>query len=131
MEEEHHVSFYPLLLVVLLAFLTPLLLGRLRHIRIPVVVGEILAGMIFGRSGLNIIQPDPWLELLATLGFAYLMFLSGLEIDVSALGAAPRHSWWSAAQYARQAGYRRRAHVCADARRRSQRRVRLDRRRPH
>jgi Kef-type K+ transport system membrane component KefB/Trk K+ transport system NAD-binding subunit len=85
---DHHISFYPLLIVTLLAFLTPLLLGRLRRLRIPVVVGEILAGIVFGKSGLNVIQPDPWLDLLATLGFAYLMFLSGLEIDVSALGAA-------------------------------------------
>jgi Kef-type K+ transport system membrane component KefB len=67
---SHSVSFYPLLIVIVLAFLTPLLLGRLRRIRISVVVGEILAGIIFGKSGLNLIQPDPWLELLATLGFA-------------------------------------------------------------
>lgn len=86
---EHHTSFVPLLVVVLLAFITPLLVSRLRWIRIPVVVGEIVAGMIFGQSGLGWIQPDPWLDVLSTLGFVYLMFLSGLEIDISALAAAP------------------------------------------
>jgi Kef-type K+ transport system membrane component KefB/Trk K+ transport system NAD-binding subunit len=89
---DHSISFYPLLVVVLLAFLTPLLLGKLKRLRVPVVVGEIVAGIIFGRSGLGVIQPDPWLDLLSALGFAYLMFLSGLEIDISVLGAAPAAS---------------------------------------
>ncbi len=86
---EHQTSFAPLLIVVLLAFITPLLISRLPGIRLPVVVGEIIAGMIFGRSGFGLIQPNEWLDVLATLGFVYLMFLSGLEIDISALGAAP------------------------------------------
>ncbi len=44
-------SFIPLLLVVVLAFLVPVLLARFR--RIPVVVGEILAGIIIGPSVLK------------------------------------------------------------------------------
>lgn len=86
---EHQTSFAPLLIVVLLAFLTPLLISRLPGIRLPVVVGEIIAGMIFGQSGFGLIQPNEWLEMLSTLGFVYLMFLSGLEIDISVLGAVP------------------------------------------
>jgi Kef-type K+ transport system membrane component KefB/Trk K+ transport system NAD-binding subunit len=80
-------SFIPLLLVVLLAFLVPVLLARFR--RVPVVVGEILSGIIVGPSVLGLVNGhEPALELLAEIGFAFLMFLSGLEIDFSILFAA-------------------------------------------
>ena len=81
--------FLPLLLVVALAFLVPVLLSRFR--RIPVVVGEILAGIIIGPSVLGLVNGhEPTLELLAEIGFAFLMFLSGLEIDFSILFAASK-----------------------------------------
>ena len=81
--------FIPLLSVVLLAFLVPLLLARFK--RIPVVVGEILAGILIGPSVLGWVHVDePTLELLAEIGFAFLMFLSGLEIDFSILFAATK-----------------------------------------
>ena len=76
--------FLPLLLVVILAAIVPLVLARLR--RIPVVVGEILAGVVIGPSVLGLVNgSEPTLELLAEIGFAFLMFLSGLEIDFSIL----------------------------------------------
>ena len=82
-------KFIPLLLVVLLAFLVPILLARFR--RIPVVVGEILAGILIGPSVLGLVHAEePTLDLLAEIGFAFLMFLSGLEIDFSILFAASR-----------------------------------------
>ncbi|PWB75671.1 MAG: hypothetical protein C3F07_04875 [Anaerolineales bacterium] len=81
--------FIPLLLVVFLAFLVPILLARFR--RIPVVVGEIVAGILIGPSVLGLVHAEePTLELLAEIGFAFLMFLSGLEIDFSILFAASR-----------------------------------------
>ncbi|RXT04136.1 monovalent cation:proton antiporter family protein [Ammoniphilus sp. CFH 90114] len=78
--EEHH-SLYSLMIVVTLAFLIPIILDRLRWRFLPVVVVEILAGIILGKSGLGIIDNDEWLSILSMLGFIYLMFLSGLEID--------------------------------------------------
>ena len=82
-------SFLPLMLVVGLAFLVPVLLARFP--RVPVVVGEILAGIIIGPSLLGLVHGDePTLELLAEIGFAFLMFLSGLEIDFSILFAASK-----------------------------------------
>lgn len=81
--------FLPLLLVVLLAFLVPILLARFK--RIPAVVGEILAGIVIGPSILGLVNShEPTLEFLAEIGFAFLMFLSGLEIDFSILFAASR-----------------------------------------
>lgn len=83
-------SLAPVLLVVGLAFLVPILLARFPRLQLPVVVGEILAGMLIGRSGLNLVHEDSILEVLAALGFAFLMFLSGLEIDFSMLSNAGR-----------------------------------------
>jgi CPA2 family monovalent cation:H+ antiporter-2 len=77
--------FLSLLLITALAAFVPLLASRLRRLRVPIVVGEILAGIIVGRSGLNLIEPSPALDFLATFGFTYLMFLSGLEVDFAAL----------------------------------------------
>ncbi len=80
--------FVPLLIVTLLAFLVPISLARFKAL--PIVVGEIVAGIIIGPSLLGWIHPDePTLELLAEIGFAFLMFLSGLEIDFTFLTALP------------------------------------------
>jgi len=76
-------SFIPLLVVVALAFLVPVLLSPIKRYGIPVVVGEIIAGIIFGRSGFDVIKTDVVLQVLSVFGFAYLMFLSGLEINFS------------------------------------------------
>jgi Kef-type K+ transport system membrane component KefB/Trk K+ transport system NAD-binding subunit len=85
MEETR--SFAPLLLVVFLAFLVPILLSRLKRLPLPIVVGEILVGILVGRSGLGWVQHhDPALDLLSEFGFVFLMFLSGMEIDFSSLG---------------------------------------------
>lgn len=69
--------------VTLLAFLVPVLLGRVQRVRIPIAVGEILVGVLVGKTGLNLIQMDPVLDLLSFLGLAAIMFVSGLEIDFS------------------------------------------------
>ncbi|WP_070119364.1 monovalent cation:proton antiporter family protein [Bacillus marinisedimentorum] len=77
---DHH-SMTSLILVLAIAFFIPIFLQRFHLRMIPVVVAEIAAGLIVGQSGLNLVQEDPWLELLAALGFLFLMFLSGLEIS--------------------------------------------------
>ncbi|MEW9109812.1 cation:proton antiporter [Cytobacillus gottheilii] len=81
---EHGASVASLVIVIIVAFLTPIILHRLKFNVLPVVVAEILMGLIIGKSGFNIVQEDMWLETLSTLGFIFLMFLSGLEIDFSA-----------------------------------------------
>jgi len=82
-----------LLIITTLAAVVPLLAKRLERFGIPIVVYEILAGMIIGVSGFNLIEHSTILEFLAEFGFAYLMFLSGLELDLRLLNPrrpAPR-----------------------------------------
>lgn len=79
-----HSSVASLVIVVIFAFLTPILLHRLKLNMIPVVVAEIIMGLIIGKSGFDIVHKDVWLNTLSTLGFIFLMFLSGLEIDFTA-----------------------------------------------
>ncbi|MDR7000784.1 monovalent cation:proton antiporter family protein [Neobacillus niacini] len=74
-------SVISLLIVVTMAFLTPIILHRFKLNFIPVVVAEIIMGLIIGKSGFNVVHQDMWLSTLSTLGFIFLMFLSGLEID--------------------------------------------------
>jgi CPA2 family monovalent cation:H+ antiporter-2 len=81
---EQHVSVISLLVVVMMAFLTPIILHRFKLNFIPVVVAEIIMGLLIGKSGLNVVHEDVWLSTLSSLGFIFLMFLSGLEIDFTA-----------------------------------------------
>jgi Kef-type K+ transport system membrane component KefB/Trk K+ transport system NAD-binding subunit len=85
MEDE---SFYQLLLISALAVLVPVVAARTPAQVLPAVVGEIIAGAVIGSSGLKLIDPTPILEFLAKFGFAYLMFLSGLELDPNVLRAS-------------------------------------------
>ncbi len=80
-----HVHYDSFLILSVLAFLTPILIYSIKKVKIPFVVGEILVGIIIGKSFLNIIQNDPWIHFLSSLGLAYLLFLSGLEIDLDSI----------------------------------------------
>ncbi|HIH1206611.1 monovalent cation:proton antiporter family protein [Staphylococcus aureus] len=77
-------EFLSLVIVVLAVFLTPIIVNRLNINFLPVVVAEILMGIVIGNSFLNIVERDSILNILSTLGFIFLMFLSGLEIDFKA-----------------------------------------------
>lgn len=95
--EHQSTSYLPLLLVTGLAFLVPLFARRIPNI--PIVVGEILAGIFIGHSGLDLVKPTITLTFLADFGFAILMFLSGLEVDFSVMAdrgetETQRTSWW-------------------------------------
>ncbi|MGO1759094.1 MAG: cation:proton antiporter, partial [Mammaliicoccus vitulinus] len=79
-----HSSFTSLVIVVIAAFLTPILVNRLKISFLPVVVAEIIMGIIIGDSLFGLVKEDAWLSILSTLGFIFLMFLSGLEIDFNA-----------------------------------------------
>jgi Kef-type K+ transport system membrane component KefB/Trk K+ transport system NAD-binding subunit len=93
-----HNPYSALLLITVLAVVVPILTSRIRRLRLPIVVGEIFAGVIIGHSGFNLVDSSPILQFLAEFGFAYLMFLSGLEVDFNLLlptrGNSAKHAWW-------------------------------------
>jgi Kef-type K+ transport system membrane component KefB len=70
-----------LLIVVAVAFAAPFLLGLAPGLRVPAVVLEIVAGIVVGPSVLGWVEIDATIEVLATLGLAFLLFLGGLEVD--------------------------------------------------
>ncbi len=86
----HGASVTSLVIVILAAFLTPILLHRLKLNFMPVVVAEIIIGLFIGKSGFNLVHQDMWLETLSMLGFIFLMFLSGLEIDFTAFAGGKK-----------------------------------------
>lgn len=86
-----HSEYLPLLLITLLAFIVPVLASRFQAVKLPIVVGEILAGIIIGKSGFAIVQPSGTLDFLSEFGFTFLMFLSGLEINFEVLSAGAKN----------------------------------------
>lgn len=86
--EHGGITYTSLLIIILLATFVPVVVRKIKWLPIPIVVGEVIAGMIFGKSGFNVIESASWLEFLYTFGFAFLMFLSGLEIDFNLIKSA-------------------------------------------
>jgi Kef-type K+ transport system membrane component KefB len=79
------VHFTNLLIVVAVGLLAPLVLGFFPRVRLPAIVLEIVLGIVIGPSGLGWVKPDLPVTILALVGLAFLLFLSGLEIDVDRL----------------------------------------------
>ena len=73
--------FTNLLIVVAAGLLAPLALGFFPRVRLPAIVLEIVLGIVIGPSGLGWAKPDAPVSILALIGLAFLLFLSGLEID--------------------------------------------------
>jgi len=74
------VSFDNLLIISAMAVLAPLLAGTLPKLRIPAVVLEIIAGIVVGPTGFGWVEIDLPVQILA-----FLLFLAGLEIDLTQL----------------------------------------------
>lgn len=81
----HAPSFTGLLVVAVIALGAPMLVGLVPAIRVPAVVLEIVAGIAVGPSGFGWVQVDAPIQILSLIGLAFLLFLAGLEIDVSRL----------------------------------------------
>ncbi|MEH7238973.1 cation:proton antiporter [Bacillus sp. JJ1562] len=64
---------------VLIFLLFPLLMGKLR---VPAIIGPIIAGIIVGPNGLELLARDSTIELLGTVGLLFIMFIAGLELDL-------------------------------------------------
>jgi Kef-type K+ transport system membrane component KefB len=71
--------FFVVLLIILFA---PIIMGKLR---IPHIIGMVLAGVAIGQYGLNILERDDSFELFGRVGLYYIMFLAGLEMDMEGI----------------------------------------------
>jgi Kef-type K+ transport system membrane component KefB len=82
-------TFYPLLVVSILAFVIPLVVSRIRKFHVPGMILAILCGVAVGPQGLGLVDPSSegggYLEFLSEFGFVFLMFVSGLEVDVNSI----------------------------------------------
>lgn len=67
-------------LVLFIIFMAPAILNR---IRVPGIIGLILAGLAVGPNGFNILLRDQGIVLFGTVGLLYIMFVAGLEIDMN------------------------------------------------
>lgn len=68
--------FFVVLLIILFA---PIIMGKLR---IPHIIGMVLAGVAVGKYGFNILSRDDSFELFGKVGLYYIMFLASLEMDM-------------------------------------------------
>lgn len=68
--------FFIVMIIILFA---PIVLGKLK---IPHIIGMILAGILVGEYGLNILERDSSFQLFGQVGLYYIMFLAGLEMDM-------------------------------------------------
>ena len=74
--ESPTLIFFVVLLIILLA---PIIMGKLR---IPHIIGMVLAGIAIGQYGFNVLVRDNSFELFGRVGLYYIMFLAGLEMDM-------------------------------------------------
>jgi len=68
--------FFIVLCIILLA---PMIMSKLR---IPHIIGMVLAGIVVGPYGLNILERDASFEIFGQVGLYFIMFLAGLEMDM-------------------------------------------------
>jgi Kef-type K+ transport system membrane component KefB len=75
---ENPVLVFSLILFIIL--LSPILL---RKLNIPGIIGLIIAGVIVGPYGLNMLEKNSAIDLFSTIGLLYIMFIAGLELDMN------------------------------------------------
>ena len=71
--------FFVVLMIILFA---PIVMSKLR---IPHIIGMVLAGVAIGQYGFHILERDNSFELFGRVGLYYIMFLAGLEMDMEGL----------------------------------------------
>jgi Kef-type K+ transport system membrane component KefB len=67
-------------LILFIILLSPLLMGK---IKIPDIIGFIIAGIAIGPYGLNLLSKNSAVDLFATIGLLYIMFIAGIELDLN------------------------------------------------
>ena len=89
----HTVQFLEELLIVLMA--TIAIVFFFQKIRLPTIVGFLLAGVIIGPSGIGLIKNVDEVAVLAEIGVVLLLFTIGVEISLSAIFSMPRRILWA------------------------------------
>ena len=86
-------SYFPItdptlifLVVLLIILLAPIVMGKLR---IPHIIGMVLAGVVVGKDGFNILVRDDSFELFGRVGLYYIMFLAALEMNMESVKRHP------------------------------------------
>ena len=74
-----------LVLVLLVAAAVPLVLAAVPRLLVPAAVLEIVAGIVLGPDVLDVVDLDQAVQVVSTIGLAFLLFLAGLEIDLASL----------------------------------------------
>lgn len=82
-------ELHSLLLILVIAGSAPFLCEWIPHIRLPLVVLEIVLGILIGPQVLNLAIAGPTIQVFATFGLAFLFFLVGFEIDYPAIRGRP------------------------------------------
>ena len=78
----HGFSFNTLALLAAVGFAGPLL-ASVPRLRIPVIIGELIAGLILGKTGFGVVDvANPTFQLLANIGFALVMFVVGTHVPI-------------------------------------------------
>lgn len=74
----------PVIIFSLILFIILIIPNILNRIKIPGIIGLIIAGIIIGPKGLNFfIEEDSFVEIFSTIGLLYIMFIAGLELDLN------------------------------------------------
>src|SRR6185312_990504 len=80
--DEPWVDFQTLALIALIGILGPLLAVP-RRLRVPVVLGELIGGIVVGRTGFGLLDPEnATFAFLANVGFALVMFVAGSHVPL-------------------------------------------------
>jgi Kef-type K+ transport system membrane component KefB len=79
------IGFDNLFIVAAVALLAPIGVGLLPWLRLPAVVVEILAGVLLGPAFLGLVEADLVVQVIGVMGLAFLLFMVGLELDVTVL----------------------------------------------
>jgi Kef-type K+ transport system membrane component KefB len=72
----------PILGFSLILFIILIVPNLLKFIKVPGIIGLILSGVLIGPYSLNILEKNSAIDLFATIGVLYIMFIAGLELDI-------------------------------------------------
>jgi Kef-type K+ transport system membrane component KefB len=85
MPTETSADLTSLLLVFVAVAAAPIIAGASRRVLIPTVVVEVFLGILIGPDVLDLAEVDEFINFLSQIGLAFLFFLAGLEIELTAV----------------------------------------------